>query len=233
MAIDTGRVIEYVFLTKKEYSTLTDAQKSRTRIFFIEDTGEIYKGAEPYNNSVVIVNGELPLNPAESKIYIHEGQFKIFKDGKWSIIEILTTTTDVIDEENLNKGVTANAVKNYIDTILANYQSNDESIFKNTQDALEFANDTTKSRCGQIISVMINGVYVPYIITEHRGLKPISSSGSTELDVEDTSTIEVDMSKSGILTANVKVSEQLGNTVEAREDGIYVPTAQVPIDIII
>lgn len=234
MSIDTSKVIEYVFLSKKEYDTLTDGQKSRTRIFFIEDTGEMYKGKEIYNNSIVVIDSgmSLPDNPAESKIYIHRGQFKRFVNGEWETIEITSTNTDVIDDDNLDKAVTAGAVKTYIENLLSNYQSNDESIFKSMQTALDFANDTTKSKCGQIISVMVNGKYNPYIITEHRELRTLGGS-ELDLDVENSSTVDLSISKTGTLKADVKVSEQAGNTAQAREDGIYVPDAKIPIDIII
>lgn len=233
MAIDNSKIIEYIFLSKREYDSLSDAQKSRTRIFFIEDTGEMYKGKDLYNNSIVIIDGDQPLpdNPAESKIYIHGGQFKRFINGEWEIIQISSANTDVIDDDNLNKSVTAKAVKEYVQNLLKNYQSNDESIFKSMQDALDFANDTTKSKCGQIIAVMVNGKYIPYIITEHRELRVLTGS-ELDLDVETSSTVDLTISRTGTIKADVKISEQQGNTATAREDGIYVPAAKVPIEVI-
>lgn len=229
MSIDKSRVLEYVFLNRNEYDSLTAEQKDRRRIFFIEDTGEMYKGSEIYSNSLVIVD-QLPDNPAESKIYIHEGKLKRYINDGWENIELKPVTTDSISDESLDNIVTAKAVKLFIDNALKNYRSIDKIIFKTMAEALKYAENTALSKPGEIISVLFNGKYIAYIITAERGLKTISSD-SLDLDVESTETIEMNITKAGIISANVNISEDADNAISVRGDGLYVKS-EIPIEVI-
>ena len=78
---------------------------------------------------------------------------------------------------------------------------------------------------------MVNGKYIPYIISEHREQRVLTGS-ELDLDVETSSTVDLTISRTGTIKADVKISEQQGNTATAREDGIYVPAAKVPIEVI-
>lgn len=229
MSIDTSKVIEYVFLNRKEYDALTLAQKDRRRLFFIEDTGEMYKGTEIYSNSLVIVD-ELPKNPADSKIYIHEGKLKRFYKGAWINIELKPIAADSITEDTVDDIVTAKAVKDFINNALGNYQSIDNTIFKNMPDALAYTADVFKSKPGQIISILFNGKYSAYLITANRTLQPISSTD--DLDVQETSSVEMNITKSGILSADVKVSSDDNNSIIIKDDGLYVKEAEIKIEVV-
>lgn len=226
MIIDESRIIQYVFTTKENYNSLSDDEKTRGTIFFIEDSGEIYKGTDIYTQSVCVVD-TLPENPVDTKIYIHDSKIKQYKDSQWETIELIPRIASDIDSAGDEELASASAVKNYIDKLLLNYQEKTNTVFDTMIEAMAFAADSDRSNCGQMITVLINDSYEPFIITQNRELRRIYSQ---EISVSDTNSVSM-MVSSGLILSNVKISSDEGNAVEQKTDGLYVDK-NVYIDVI-
>lgn len=106
-------MIKWRIVTKEEYTSGTIKPDD---MYFISDTGEIYKGGFLFNGAVETYMGDLPLNMAKNKLYINLSTFegKIF-DGE-NVITV-TKSVDIIPTVDSINLITSGAVKAGLDEV--------------------------------------------------------------------------------------------------------------------
>lgn len=101
----TGSAAAFAALDSKDTNTL----------YFIQDTGEIYKGDKPFTEAVIFVDGEFPAKGAVGKVYVKESDLegRVWTGTEWKTIiqPIADTLTDGARE---TKAVSGEAVKTYV-----------------------------------------------------------------------------------------------------------------------
>lgn len=105
-------MIKWVVTTAAAYEKL--GSKENNALYFLSDTGEIYKGSKSFTEAVVLVS-EFPAKGALGKIYVHNTTLegKIWAGSEWkTIIEPVVKT--LTDETTVNGPVSGEAVKAYV-----------------------------------------------------------------------------------------------------------------------
>lgn len=100
----TGSSLAFNALKRKDQNTL----------YFIQDTGEIYKGEKSFTESVILVDG-FPNTGALGKIYVKKSNLegKIWTGKIWQTI--IQPVVELIEDDKIAEGVaTAEAVKAYV-----------------------------------------------------------------------------------------------------------------------
>lgn len=98
-------MITFHSVTRNTYESADDSVKTDDKLYFLTDTGEIYRGKKLLSNSVQFYSNTLPENPAINCFYIKNDNFEIsVYDGfNWTVlfhpiqsdIDILNTTKPV------------------------------------------------------------------------------------------------------------------------------------------
>ncbi len=91
--------------------------KDEHTLYFIQNTGEIYKGDKPFTEAVIFVDGDFPTKGAVGKVYIKESNLegKVWNGTTWkTIIQPIATTLD--DSVTENKTVSGEAIKAYVNS---------------------------------------------------------------------------------------------------------------------
>lgn len=98
-------MLEWHVVTAATYYGASDGTLNDEYLYFLSDTGEIMKGAKPFNQAVEMLTGPdyaLPTQPARKRIYIHpttlEG--KIYDGSAWVTVIKPIQSTVVADDEN-------------------------------------------------------------------------------------------------------------------------------------
>lgn len=102
-----ANMYQFHYLTSAQYTAL--ATKNANALYFVSDTGKIYKGAEDYTNSVRVV-AEFPATGiAQGVLYVNSttGEAKTYNGAAWTTV-VRPYDTEVT--ENSANGVTSGAV---------------------------------------------------------------------------------------------------------------------------
>lgn len=105
-------MIKWVTTTSTAYAALE--VKENNALYFLQDSGEIYKGTKSFTEAVVLVS-EFPAKGALGKVYLHSTTLegKIWAGSTWkTIIEPVVKT--LTDEAVVNGPVSGEAVKTYV-----------------------------------------------------------------------------------------------------------------------
>ena len=107
-------MISWYSITSEVYNSTPESLKTNDKLFFLSDTGEIYKGKYLYSKSVEFYENEIPSNPAINRIYIEKNTLegRIFDGNEWVIIA--QPIQIYIDVLNTTKPVSGFAVYDYI-----------------------------------------------------------------------------------------------------------------------
>lgn len=81
-------MLSWYAITSAVYYAAEADSLSADSLYFLTDTHEIYKGAVPFTESVVIYSGTEPTSPARRKIYINSatGEGKIYTGTEWQTV---------------------------------------------------------------------------------------------------------------------------------------------------
>lgn len=117
--------VNFIVGTQALYDAVSN--KDTNSLYFISDTQRIYKGNVEVTQSVFpVVN--FPENGIENKIYIHKNtlEVKIYSEGSWFTVNpgYAMTVETMKDAANGGKLATIDAIKDYIDEILAECAKN-------------------------------------------------------------------------------------------------------------
>lgn len=101
--------------------------KDSNSLYFITDTKRIYKGDVDVTQSVIAVTN-FPANGISNKIYVHSNtlETRIYYDGVWKVLTpgFIQTLDEMKSDENKAKLATIDAIKGYIDEMLAERSAN-------------------------------------------------------------------------------------------------------------
>ena len=138
-------------ITNEEYINAATADKTDDRLFFLKDTGEIYKGTELYSKSVEFVS-EFPSNPAINRLYINattlEG--RVYDGSSWTTV--LNPIQNVVDSSNTISGVTGKAVVDYVMAYINTINAELETTVRKDAIVTRLANTTADASDEKIAS---------------------------------------------------------------------------------
>ena len=114
-------MISWHSITSEVYNSTPESLKTDDKLFFLSDTGEIYKGKYLYSKSVEFYENEIPTNPTINRIYIEKNTLegRIFDGDEWVIIaQPVQISIDVL---NTTKPVSGFAVYDYVNKNFVKY----------------------------------------------------------------------------------------------------------------
>lgn len=106
-------MITWHYITSEIYNTASDDQKTNDKLFFLSDTGEIYRGKQNFTESVIMYS-DIPTVKAVGKLYINSNTLEgiVWNGTSWiSVIKPIATT---LDASNTTKPVSGKAVADYV-----------------------------------------------------------------------------------------------------------------------
>lgn len=108
-------MIKWIVTTSAIYHALEAERKDSNALYFLEDTKEIYKGAESFTQATELVTGNFPAKGAKGRIYIDSSNLegKIWNGTQWQTV-IEPVATELNDEREETKAVSGDAVKAYV-----------------------------------------------------------------------------------------------------------------------
>lgn len=146
-----NNMVKYVKTTSASFKALET--KDIYTLYFLEDTGEIYKGSKSFTESCILVDS-FPSTGAQGKIYILNTTLegRVWNGTEWkTVIEPLVKT--ITDGQTQAGPVTADAVKEYVTTKFGEESGNAvESItFDKTTKDLQYVKN------GKTVTVPVDG----------------------------------------------------------------------------
>lgn len=117
-------MLTWHYVTRAQYDAAADGEKSADKLFFLSDTKEIYRGTQPFTESVILYTSE-PTSKAVGKLYVNattlEG--RIWNGSAWTtVIQPVQATVDTADTA---KPVSGKAVADYVAEELAKVTASD------------------------------------------------------------------------------------------------------------
>lgn len=187
-ALNTSELVYMDYLTRATFD-LMDI-KYTNHLYFIVDTGEIYKGSICFTDALIRCR-KFPANPIGGKIYYNTTtrELKYFDVANNEWVSLLTPMVESLTEEDVDYGavtVTGKAIKDYLDKRVDEmYESlgkqagyNTVPIFNNYETAIKYAETSPLARAGQCITAPAqsgNGERVMYVIQPDKTLKEYPS----------------------------------------------------------
>ena len=109
----------WYYISQEEYNNIPDYKKTN-RIFYIEDTGQIYRGTDLFTKSVILCK-EFPSTPGIEILYINSDTLegKGYDGKKW--ITVINKTSNSLEEDNEINPVSGRAVAEYITAKISNF----------------------------------------------------------------------------------------------------------------
>ena len=116
-----NKLIQYVVLTRAQFDEL--ATKDSTTLYFVSDTGELYRGSANYSSAITYyTTGNRPASGAIGKLYINSttGEGSTWNGSAWSVV-IPEIATSVIASGTTatTLPVSGAAVKSYVESVAA------------------------------------------------------------------------------------------------------------------
>ena len=110
-----ANLVKWVVTTQAAFEAL--ATKDAYTLYWLEDTHEIYKGAVPYTEGVILYDTALPAKGAAGKVYIENTtlQGSVWVGGAWKTVIAPVSQTVMEGEAATTKAVSGAAVKAYVE----------------------------------------------------------------------------------------------------------------------
>ena len=107
-----ANMIKWIVATAAQYAVLKS--KDANALYFISDTGEIYKGDKSFTEAVTLVS-EFPAKGALGKMYVKESNLegKVWTGSAWKTV-IKPIATSLSDSVACDTAVTGDAIKTYV-----------------------------------------------------------------------------------------------------------------------
>lgn len=185
--LDFSNVVRFKFITSKSFKKLKELHMNY--LYFIVDTGEIYKGGLCFTNSVIRCP-RFPADPAANKIYYNYTTKEIayFDLHENRFIPLMTPMVESLFDETIDYGivtVTGQAIKDYVDYKIEELYKdlgreqgkNTTPIFETYEAAEKFA-ASIAAKPGQCItapSQFDDQEMVMYVIQKDKSLKEYPS----------------------------------------------------------
>lgn len=175
-------------ITSAVYYAAEADSLSADSLYFLTDTHEIYKGAVPFTESVVIYSGTEPTSPARRKIYINSatGEGKIYTGTEWqTVIKPIESTVTPDGTNPINSAAVIAYVTEQINNVTGGESIVKSVTYNPTGNKLVVTNGA-----GEPTEVVLSGLGVSLEYTSDTGelkLKDVTGAvlGSTiNLDLE-------------------------------------------------
>lgn len=120
-------MLSWHYITSEVYNKATAEEKTSDKLFFLHDTREIYRGTEPFTESVVIYTEE-PTTKAVGKLYVNattlEG--KVWNGSAWTTV-VQPVQAAIVSGDTV-KPVSSKAVEEYVTSEIAKVTGSKELI---------------------------------------------------------------------------------------------------------
>lgn len=106
-------MITWHYITRATYDAASVSEKTSDKLFFLSDTGEIYRGTQSFTESV-IMHTEEPAVKAVGKLYINSNTLegRIWNGTAWQTV--IQPVQAAMDATNTNLPVSGKAVADYV-----------------------------------------------------------------------------------------------------------------------
>ena len=181
-------MLSWYAITSAVYYAAEADSLSADSLYFLTDTHEIYKGAVPFTESVVIYSGTEPTSPARRKIYINSatGEGKIYTGTEWqTVIKPIESTVTPDGTNPINSAAVIAYVTEQINNVTGGESIVKSVTYNPTGNKLVVTNGA-----GEPTEVVLSGLGVSLEYTSDTGelkLKDVTGAvlGSTiNLDLE-------------------------------------------------
>ena len=117
-------MLTWHYITRAAYDAADSATKTSDKIYFISDTGEIYKGTQLFNESVTVVD-EFPAAGAVGRLYVNSSTLegKIWNGSAWTTV--IQPVQSVLSTTDTAKPVSGKAVADYVETEITKVTGSD------------------------------------------------------------------------------------------------------------
>lgn len=108
-------MITWHYITRATFDAASVSEKTSDKLFFLSDTGEIYRGTQSFTESVIMYTEE-PTVKAVGKLYINTNTLegKIWNGTSWTTV--IQAVQASMDATNTNLPVSGKAVADYVKT---------------------------------------------------------------------------------------------------------------------
>lgn len=106
-------MLSWHFVNLETYKAASEAEKSADKLFFISDTGEIYRGTQSFSESVILFTEE-PAVKATGKLYVNSTTLegKIWNGTAWQTV--IQPVQASLNATNTNQPVSGKAVSDFV-----------------------------------------------------------------------------------------------------------------------
>lgn len=170
-------IVKWISCSKAYYESLP--AKDENSLYFLEDTGELYKGKTSYGTGVEFVD-EFPSTESATinKMYILNStlEMRIYDGIDWR--QIIKKTESVITDKMYSENpASVNAVRDYVIAKISEIPTGESNAsFQTYAEALKYAQTTGTP--GQILTVNNSGIWELYSIRTDKGLEKIVSTNN-------------------------------------------------------
>lgn len=107
-------MITWHYITSTEYLAASDAVKTNDKLFFLSDTGEIYRGKQSFTESVILHSATEVPGKAVGKLYINSATLegKIWNGSTWTTV--IKPVAALINADDNATAVSGKAVATYV-----------------------------------------------------------------------------------------------------------------------
>ena len=153
------------YVTRKEFN---DGPVYEDDIYFIKDTGELYRGKVPFNEAIIWYNEVVPEEPVINKLYIDSTNLegKVFNGRQWNTVFYPVAQT--IDPENTNPA-SSKAVATYIVGQLAAYATKEDAVSVLSWDAAQAMLSVKNAKEQTTQNIKFSGLGIDLIYTKETG----------------------------------------------------------------
>lgn len=111
-------MITWHFVTRAAYDAATEAEKTSDKLFFLSDTGEIYRGTQNFSQSIVLYADE-PSSKAVGKLYVDQNTLegKVWNGSAWTTV--IQPVQSSVSASNTNMPVSGKAVSDFVGAEIA------------------------------------------------------------------------------------------------------------------
>lgn len=131
MADINEKIAQFIITNSTLFHSKTNHPESK--LYFLADTEEIYRGDVPFSTSVIFYSGNFPESPAERKLYINQDTFTgyVWSNDTWNtVIEQFSVISEINAKSKLSDIPNVEAIKKFIRTAISDmsYKSSDHSL---------------------------------------------------------------------------------------------------------
>lgn len=112
-------MITWHYITRAAYDSADAASKTADKLFYLSDTGEIYRGTQSFSESVILYTEE-PAIKAVGKLYVNSTTLegKVWTGSAWKVVVQAAATT--LSATDTMQPVSGKAVSDFVQQQIAN-----------------------------------------------------------------------------------------------------------------